>query len=88
MERRQFFAILIACLGMTACASDPIDKTYYVTSPPAYLPVTLSVQSDHQGKLPEFPLNTNASHYRAYIQATQMTVIACAWSITAISASV
>jgi hypothetical protein len=56
---------------MTACASDPIDKNYYVISPPAYLPVTLSVQSDHQGKLPEFPLNTDASHYRAYIQATR-----------------
>jgi hypothetical protein len=38
----------------------PIDSL-----PPAYLPVTLSVQSDDQGKLPEFPLNTDSSHYRA-----------------------
>ena len=27
--------------------------------------------SDNQGKLPEFPLNTDPLHYRAYVQARQ-----------------
>jgi hypothetical protein len=70
MKRRQFFAMFMAMLGMTACASDPVIGGENITAPP-YLPVTLSVQSDNQGKLPEFPLNTDSSHYRAYVQATQ-----------------
>ena len=70
MKRQQFIAMLIAFAGMTACASDPVIGGEYITAPP-YLPVTLSVQSDNQGKLPEFPLNTDSSHYRAYLQATQ-----------------
>jgi len=71
MERRQFFAMLLAIAGMTACASNPVIGGDRVVSSPPYLPVTLSVQSDNQGKLPEFPLNSDSSHYRAYIQATQ-----------------
>ncbi|MDD1617872.1 MAG: hypothetical protein CG439_2936 [Methylococcaceae bacterium NSP1-2] len=70
MKRQQFIAMLIAFAGMTACASDPVIGGEHITAPP-YLPVTLSVQSDNQGKLPEFPLNTDSSHYRAYLQATQ-----------------
>jgi hypothetical protein len=65
MKRRQFFAMFIAITGMTACASDAVVSTQ------PYLPVTLSVVGDNQGQLPEFPLNTDALHYRAYIQATQ-----------------
>jgi hypothetical protein len=71
MERRQFFALLLAIIGMTACASNPVIGGDRVVSSPPYLPVTLSVQSDNQGKLPEFPLTSDSSHYRAYIQATQ-----------------
>lgn len=71
MERRQFFALLLAITGMTACASNPVIGGDQVLSSPPYLPVTLSVQSDNQRKLPEFPLNSDSSHYRAYIQATQ-----------------
>ncbi|MEI6706449.1 MAG: hypothetical protein WCK96_04835 [Methylococcales bacterium] len=71
MERRQFFALLLAITGMTACASNPVIGGDRVMSSPPYLPVTLSVQSDNRGKLPEFPLNSDSSHYRAYIQATQ-----------------
>jgi hypothetical protein len=71
MEQRQFFAMLIAIVGITACESNPVIGGDRVVSSPPYLPVTLSVQSDNQGKIPEFPLNTDASHYRAYIQATQ-----------------
>jgi hypothetical protein len=70
MKRRQFFAMLIGIIGITACASDPVISGEHITAPP-YLPVTLSVQSDNQGKAPEFPLNSDSSHYRAYIQATQ-----------------
>lgn len=70
MERRQFFAMLVALTGMTACASDPVIREDYLPRP-TYLPVILSVQSDNQGKLPEFPITTNSTHYRAYIQATQ-----------------
>jgi hypothetical protein len=71
MERRQFFAMLLAIAGMMACASNPVIGGDRVVSSPPYLPVTLNVQSDNQGKLPEFPLNSDSSHYRAYIQATQ-----------------
>lgn len=70
MKRQQFIAMLIAIAGMTACASDPVISGERVISPP-YLPVTLSVQSDNHGLLPDFPLNTDSSHYRAYVQATQ-----------------
>jgi hypothetical protein len=73
MERRKFFAMLVAVAGMTACASNPVigDSQVQVLSSPPYLPVTLSVHGDNQGKLPEFPLNLDTSRYRAYIQATQ-----------------
>jgi hypothetical protein len=70
MERRQFFAMLVALAGISACASDPVIRGDYLPAPP-YLPVTLSVQSDNQGRLREFPVNTDSAHYRAYIQATQ-----------------
>lgn len=70
MKQRQFFAMLVAMLGMTACVNNPVIGSEQVISTP-YLPVTLSVQSDNQGRLPDFPLNTDSSHYRAYIQATQ-----------------
>lgn len=69
MKRQQFFAILVAMLGITACGNNSAIADNYVTSQP-YLPVTLTVQGDNQGTLPEFPLSDNASHYRAYIQAT------------------
>ncbi len=70
MKRQQFFAMLVALASIAACASDPVIGGDYLPRP-AYLPVTLSVQSDNQGKLPEFPVNANAVQYRAYIQATQ-----------------
>lgn len=70
MKRRQFFAMFMAIAGMTACASDAVISAEQMVAPP-YLPVTLSVVSDNQGKLPEFPLNRDSLHYRAYIQATQ-----------------
>ena len=68
MKQRQFFAMFIAIMGMAACASNSVGADKVLASPP-YFPVSLSVQSDNQGKLSEFPLNTDTSHYRAYIQA-------------------
>lgn len=69
MKRQPFLAMFIALAGLTACSSYSASADNYVTSRP-YLPVTLSVQGDNQGTLPEFPLSDNAAHYRAYIQAT------------------
>ena len=70
MKLQHFFAMLIALANLTACTSNSASAdNYRVTSAP-YLPVTLSVQGDNQGTLREFPLSDNASHYRAYIQAS------------------
>jgi hypothetical protein len=69
MKQRQLFAMCIALMSMAACESNPVISSYKVPTSPPYFPVSLSVQSDNQGKLAEFPLNTDASHYRAYIQA-------------------
>lgn len=69
MKQRQLFAMCIALMSMAACESNPVISSYKMPPSPPYLPVSLSVQSDNQGKLAEFPLNTDVSHYRAYIQA-------------------
>lgn len=68
MKQQHFLAMLMFCAGLTACSSNPVNADEYITSPP-YLPVTLTVQGDNEGRLREFPLTDNSSHYRAYIQA-------------------
>lgn len=69
MKQQQFFAMLVAIIGITACENDSAFADNYLTSPP-YLPVTLTVQGDNEGSLREFPLSDNPLRYRAYIQAT------------------
>ena len=69
MKRQQFFAMLVAMIGMTACGNNSAIADNYLTPAP-YLPVTMSVEGDNEGTLREFPLNDNPSRYRAYIQAT------------------
>jgi hypothetical protein len=70
MKQRQFLAIVAVCAAITACQSKSAISGNYLTPQQPYLPVTLTVQSDNQGSLREFPLNNTTSEYRAYIQAT------------------
>jgi hypothetical protein len=69
MQRQKILALFTAVLGVIACADHSAVAENYLTSRP-YLPVTLTVQSDNQGALPEFALTDNPAAYRAYIQAT------------------
>jgi hypothetical protein len=69
MKRQHFFAMLMALANLTACTSNSASADNYIVARP-YLPVTLSVEGDNQGMLPEFPLSDNVSHYRAFIQAS------------------
>lgn len=58
-------------LGISACANPPVPD--YQQDYPAgrpYLPVEVSVLSDTKGSLPEYPVNSDASHYRAYLQGS------------------
>lgn len=68
MKQQPFFAMLVAIIGITACGSNAVIAANYGNTQP-YLPVSLSVESDNQGMLREFPLNNDPSHYRAYLQA-------------------
>jgi hypothetical protein len=67
---RKFIAILISLLAITACANSPSDNSQYVQQARPYLPIEISVLSDSKGSLPEYPVNSDASHYRAYLQAS------------------
>lgn len=68
MKRQLFLAFYLAMFAITACESEPIRV---ISPPPQYLPVKLSVQSDTQGALREFPVSQNAVNYRAYVEATR-----------------
>jgi hypothetical protein len=68
---RKFIVSLISLLAITACANTPTDNSQYVVQQARpYLPVEVSVLSDTKGTLPEYPVNSDASHYRAYLQAS------------------
>ncbi len=54
---------------ITACANTPSDSPSYLPQPRPYLPVEINILSDVRGTLPEYPVNSDASHYRAYLQA-------------------
>ena len=69
MLYRKFNVSLISLLAVTACANTPTDSNHYVQQARPYLPVEVSVLSDTKGSLPEYPVNSDASHYRAYLQA-------------------
>jgi len=69
MKRSSFLTTLLAIAGMAACESDFANGGVYSVTAPPYLPVTLSVESDNQGGVPEFPLSSDPLQYRAYIQA-------------------
>ncbi len=66
--------MIMLCLGISACANTPASDndqnvTYYPVDRP-YLPVETKVISDNSGALPEYPVNSDTLHYRAYLQAT------------------
>lgn len=66
---RQLFTVSSIIFSMTACA----DRYPHDTGdlmPISGLSVSLSVQGDSGGSLPTFPLNSDATNYRAYLLAT------------------
>ena len=65
----RYFILFFSFLALTACANTPTDNSHYVQQARPYLPVEVSVLSDSKGSLPEYPVNSDASHYRAYLQA-------------------
>ena len=70
MPYRKFIVSLISLFAITACANTPSDTSQYVQQARPYLPIEVSVLSDTKGTLPEYPVNGDASHYRAYLQAS------------------
>ena len=71
MIYRNFIISLFSLLTITACANTPTDSSSYVPQSRPYLPIEVSVLSDNKGSLPEYPVTSDASHYRAYVQATK-----------------
>ena len=69
MQYSNLIVCFISLLAITACANTPTDNSHYVQQVRPYLPMEVSILSDTQGNLPEFPVNSDASHYRAYLQA-------------------
>lgn len=66
------FLILSAILltAVVACANTPNDNTeYHAPQSRPYLPVEIDILSDVKGTLPEYPVNSDPRHYRAYLQA-------------------
>ncbi len=68
MAHRKFLVMIAVIAGMTACADNPANSDSSPVSRP-YLPIDLNVQSDNRGGLPEYPVSSSSSHYRAYIEA-------------------
>lgn len=66
--QRKLLAMCIAMAGATACISNPAVSDSAVVARPS-LPIEVTVQGDRSGKLREFPVNGDAAHYRAYLQA-------------------
>ncbi len=71
MCRFSLFVITIL-LTITACANTPPNASLSPIPPNRpYLPIEINILSDSSGRLPEFPVNSDSSHYRAYLQAAQ-----------------
>jgi hypothetical protein len=70
MLYRKYIVSFISLLAITACANTPTDNNSYIQQPRPYLPVEINVLSDVRGALPDYPVNSDASHYRAYLQAS------------------
>jgi hypothetical protein len=66
----RYFFLFFSFLALAACANTPTDNSRYVKQTRPYLPIEVSVLSDSKGSLPEFPVSSDASHYRAYLQAS------------------
>ena len=66
----KFIVSLISLLAISACANTPIDSSDYVQQSRPHLPIEVSILSDGKGSLPEYPVKGDASHYRAYLQAS------------------
>ncbi len=69
MLYRKLIISLISLLAITACANTPIDNNQYIQQPRPYLPVEIHILSDVRGTLPEYSVNSDVNHYRAYLQA-------------------
>ncbi len=70
MFYQKFTASFFLLLTITACANTPTDSNNYVSQTRPYLPIEINVLSDTKGALPEYPVNSDAGHYRAYLQAS------------------
>lgn len=68
MMRRYLAFAAGGILAISACANTPANDSYTPVARP-YLPIEISVEGDNQGSLPQFPVNGDSSHYRAYLQA-------------------
>jgi hypothetical protein len=66
----RYFFLFFSFLALAACANTPSDNSRYIQHSRPYLPIEVSVLSDGKGSLPEYPVNSDASHYRAYLQAS------------------
>jgi hypothetical protein len=65
-------AFTMIAISLSACAATKPDNRVGIPAvflPP--LPVKLQIIGDNSGNLPEFPIDYDPSHYRAYIQASR-----------------
>ena len=70
MIKNAFLLMIIAVVGMTACANHSAAISDQVISPRPYAPVAITLLSDHRGELPEYPVGADHANYRAYVEAT------------------
>ena len=69
MFHRLWIIAVFLLATVTSCANTPADNNPYIQQPRPYLPVEINILSDVRGTLPEYPVNSDAGHYRAYVQA-------------------
>lgn len=67
----RYFLLLLSFLALSACADSSAknENLIYTPQPRPHLPVDVSIISDNKGILPEYPLNSDTNHFRAFVQA-------------------